>query len=55
MKSCFYPLIGEKIFGWLGDVIDILSVIATFIGVCTSLGLGTIQINEVKIDSENIY
>ena len=55
MKSCFYPLIGEKIFGWLGDVIDILSVIATLFGVCTSLGLGTIQINEVKIDSENIY
>ena len=37
-----------KIFGWLGDLIDILSVIATLFGVCTSLGLGTIQINEVK-------
>ena len=49
MKSCFYPLIGDKIFGWLGDVIDILSVIATLFGVCTSLGLGTIQINEVNL------
>ena len=46
MKSCFYPLIGDKIFGWLGDVVDILSVIATLFGVCTSLGLGTMQINE---------
>jgi len=46
LKSCFYPLIGEKIFGWPGDLIDILSVIATLFGVCTSLGLGTIQINE---------
>jgi len=46
VKSCFYPLIGEKIFGWPGDLVDVLSVIATLFGVCTSLGLGTIQINE---------
>ena len=46
MKSCFYPLIGDKIFGWVGDIVDILSVIATLFGVCTSLGLGTMQINE---------
>jgi len=46
MKSCFYPLIGNKIFGWPGDLVDILSVIATLFGVCTSLGLGTMQINE---------
>ena len=46
MKSCFYPLIGDKIFGWVGDLVDILSVIATLFGVCTSLGLGTMQINE---------
>ena len=92
MKSCFYPLIGEKvrtfvvllitiigdfrfvsvrskavafysdnlllsvitpenpfkssqIFGWLGDSIDILSIITTIFGVCTSLGLGAIQVN----------
>merc|ERR1719154_54839 len=46
IKSCFYPLIGDKIFGWPGDLVDILSVIATLFGVCTSLGLGTMQINE---------
>ena len=57
MKSCFYPLVGDKIFGWLGDLVDIIrwalkfkgnsrsSVIATLFGVCTSLGLGTMQIN----------
>jgi choline-glycine betaine transporter len=27
MKSCFYPLIGDRIFGWIGDLIDILSVL----------------------------
>ena len=24
MKSCFYPLIGDRIFGWPGDLVDIL-------------------------------
>jgi choline/carnitine/betaine transport len=45
MKSCFYPLIGDKIFTWIGDVIDTISIITTLFGVCTSLGLGCIQIN----------
>ena len=45
MRSCFYPLLGERVFGVLGDIIDILSVVATMFGVCTSLGLGAIQLN----------
>ena len=45
MKSCFYPLIGDKIYSWPGDMIDILSVITTLFGVCTSLGLGVVQVN----------
>jgi choline-glycine betaine transporter len=45
MKSCFYPLIGERIYGWMGDFVDILSVITTLFGVCTSLGLGVLQLN----------
>eukprot|EP01025_Chloroclados_australasicus_P036699 TRINITY_DN373_c0_g1_i1.p1 TRINITY_DN373_c0_g1~~TRINITY_DN373_c0_g1_i1.p1 ORF type:complete len:759 (-),score=72.00 TRINITY_DN373_c0_g1_i1:1279-3555(-) len=45
MKSTFYPLIGDKIFGWMGDVIDVVSVATTMFGVCTSLGLGVKQIN----------
>ena len=45
MKSCFYPLLGDRVFGILGDIIDILSVVATMFGVCTSLGLGVIQLN----------
>jgi len=47
MKSCFYPLIGDKIFGWPGDLVDVLSVLATVCGICTGLGVGTIQINHV--------
>ena len=45
MRSCFYPLLGDKIFGTFGDIIDILSVVCTMFGVCTSLGLGVIQLN----------
>ena len=45
MKSCFYPLIGDRIFGWMGDFIDIISIQTTLFGVCTSLGLGTRQLN----------
>ena len=45
MKSCFYPLIGDRIYGWIGDLVDIFSILTTLFGVCTSLGLGTMQVN----------
>ena len=45
IRSCFYPLLGDKIFGWMGDAIDILSVCCTMFGVCTSLGVGVMQMN----------
>ncbi|TWU25461.1 Glycine betaine transporter OpuD [Novipirellula galeiformis] len=44
-RSVFYPLLGKRIDGWLGDSIDILSVVATLFGLATSLGLGAKQIN----------
>ena len=44
MKSCFYPLIGDGIFGWIGDFIDVFSIMATLFGVCTSLGIGAKQV-----------
>ena len=46
IKSCFWPLIGDKIFGWVGDAIDTVSIFTTLFGVCTSLGLGAIQLNK---------
>ncbi|KAJ7373012.1 hypothetical protein OS493_015482 [Desmophyllum pertusum] len=45
IRSCFYPLIGDKIYGWMGDAVDILSVVCTMFGVCTSLGVGVMQMN----------
>lgn len=38
MRTCFYPLLGEKVFGRIGDMVDTLSIICTMFGVCTSLG-----------------
>ncbi len=42
-RSVFYPLLGDRIEGWIGDVIDILAVLATLFGLATSLGLGAQQ------------
>jgi BCCT family betaine/carnitine transporter len=43
IRSAFYPLFGERIWGRLGDVIDVLAVLATIFGLATSLGLGAQQ------------
>jgi choline/glycine/proline betaine transport protein len=42
-RSVFYPILGDRIEGWIGDVIDILAVLATMFGLATSLGLGAAQ------------
>ncbi|BAZ94634.1 choline-glycine betaine transporter [Thiohalobacter thiocyanaticus] len=43
VRSIFYPLLGERIWGWPGHVIDILAVFATLFGLATSLGIGAQQ------------
>jgi len=43
LRSSFYPLLGDKVWGWAGHFIDILAVFATLFGLATSLGLGTEQ------------
>lgn len=42
-RSVFYPILGDRINGWIGDVIDVLAVLATLFGLATSLGLGAAQ------------
>jgi choline/glycine/proline betaine transport protein len=44
VRMLFYPLIGDRIYGWPGHIIDLLAVVATLFGVATSLGLGVLQI-----------
>ncbi len=43
MRSVFYPLLGDRAWGWAGHVVDILAVLATLFGLATSLGLGAQQ------------
>jgi betaine/carnitine transporter, BCCT family len=43
IRSAFYPLLGERCWGPVGHVIDILAVLATIFGLATSLGLGAQQ------------
>lgn len=43
IRSTFYPILGDRVWGWMGHVIDILAVLATLFGLATSLGLGASQ------------
>jgi len=43
IRSAFYPLLGERVWGWPGHIIDSLAVLATIFGLATSLGLGAKQ------------
>ena len=43
IRSAFYPILGDRVRGWWGHIIDVLAVLATLFGLATSLGLGTTQ------------
>ncbi len=45
LRSVFYPIFKDKVFGWVGDIIDITAVISCLFGLATSLGFGSQQIN----------
>lgn len=45
LRSTLYPLLGDRIHGWPGHVVDILAVLGTLFGLATSLGLGAMQVN----------
>jgi choline/glycine/proline betaine transport protein len=45
IRTIFYPLLGDKINGGWGNLIDILATVSTLFGVATSLGFGVQQIN----------
>ena len=38
------PIFGDRVKGWVGDVIDVLAIFGTVFGIATSLGLGAQQI-----------
>lgn len=45
LRSALYPLIGDRIHGWMGNAVDIFAILGTVFGVATSLGFGVLQLN----------
>lgn len=45
MRSTLYPLIGERIHGPIGHIVDIFAILGTLFGIATTLGLSVAQIN----------
>ncbi len=45
IRSIFYPILGDRVHGIWGDIIDVIAVMATLFGLATSLGLGVRQVN----------
>lgn len=45
VRSCLFPLFGDRIFGPLGHAVDIAAVLGTIFGIATSLGISVVQLN----------
>ncbi|OZI74500.1 BCCT family transporter [Bordetella genomosp. 12] len=45
LRSALYPILGDRIYGPIGNAVDIFAIIGTVLGVATSLGLGVAQMN----------
>lgn len=45
LRSTLHPILKEKIFGFIGDFIDILCILVTLFGLVTTLGFSSIQLN----------
>ncbi|MCH2558605.1 MAG: choline BCCT transporter BetT [Alcanivorax sp.] len=45
IRSALYPIFGKRIYGGVGNAVDIAAVLGTVFGVATSLGIGIIQLN----------
>lgn len=45
IRSIFQPLLGDRIHGLTGDLIDTLAVVSTLFGLATSLGFGVQQVS----------
>ena len=45
IRSALHPIIGDKIYGIAGDLIDLVAVFSTLFGITVSLGLGASQMS----------
>lgn len=54
LRSCFYPLLKDRINGGWGNVIDVFALCSTVFGITTTLGFGVVQINSGLVNM-NIF
>ncbi len=45
IRAVLYPLLGKRVRGVTGDVIDIFALVGTVFGVATSMGIGVVLLN----------
>ncbi len=45
IRAAVYPLLGKRVRGGVGDVIDIVTLVGTVFGVATSMGIGVVLLN----------
>jgi choline/glycine/proline betaine transport protein len=45
VRSALFPLLGNRIYGWIGNVVDGAAILGTIFGIATSLGIGIIQLS----------
>ncbi len=45
IRSAFHPILGDRIHGPIGHLVDVLAIFGTVFGVATSLGVGVMQVN----------
>ncbi len=45
MRTILYPILKEKVFGFWGDLVDIIAIVSVLFGLAASLGLGASQLN----------
>lgn len=57
MRTIFYPMMGDTVWGPIGDIIDVFAIMGTMFGIATSLGLGVFQmataINRINSDIDD--
>lgn len=43
IRSAFFPIFGDKIWGWRGHIIDMFAVVSTVFGLACTVGIGATQ------------
>lgn len=45
VRSTLRPMLGDRVDGWMGDVVDTAALVGGAVGIAASLGVGVVQLN----------